>query len=56
MMTMMKMPIIMMPAPAFAGLILACQRPRTGTLAELAEQVAPTRPLPHFTGVPLFIN
>ena len=37
------------PVPAFAGLIPACRRPRAGTLAK---QVAPTCPLPYFTGVP----
>ena len=52
-MTMMTTtPIIMAPAPAFAGLILACRCPRLGTLAELAEQVSPTSPLPYFTGLP----
>ena len=35
-----------------AGLILACRRPHTGTLVELAKQVALTCPLPYFTGVP----
>ena len=44
---MMTMMIITALAPAFAGLILACQRPHAGTLAE---QVAPTCPLPYFTG------
>ena len=52
--TMMMMPMLVItaPAPAFAGLILACRRPRTGTLAELAKQVVPTCPLPYFMGVP----
>ena len=40
-------PIITVLAPAFTGLILAYRRPRAGTLAELAKQVAPTRPLPY---------
>ena len=45
----MTTPVIMVPAPAFAGLILACRCPCAGTSTK---QVAPTRPLPYFTGVP----
>ena len=50
MMTMMT--VIMMPAPASAGLILPCRCPHTGTLAELAKQVALTCPHPYLTGMP----
>ena len=52
--TMMTMTttVITVRAPAFPGLILACRHPHMGTLVELTEQVAPTRPLPYFTGVP----
>ena len=51
-MMMMTPLVITALAPAFTGLILACRHPHTGTLAELAKQVAPTCPLPYFTGVP----
>ena len=50
--TMTTTTVITMPAPASAGLIPACQRPHTGTLAELAKQVVLTCSLPYFTGVP----